>query len=340
MKHIINLSEGEVRELSGLASVLISDYTSIDDEKFLSNFPVYAHEVPRRIRTFLQDFKMREPAPGYCVVSGFPVNDKKLGRTPSSWRQAQAPETFEMETIFVLLGSLLGDVFGWATQQSGRIVHDLFPIKEHETRQISSNSVAPVFFHTEDAFHPFPGDYLGLMCLRNHENVATTFASLENVVLSKNDIDLLFESSFPIRPDESHQNYNAIGGYETDSSLGLAYERIAKMNAEPQKIQVLFGDKSSPYLKMDPYFMDDKGVSKPSQEALNRLIQELTANVEEVVLQSGDICFLDNFKVVHGRNTFQAKYDGYDRWLKRVNITRDLRKSRVSRRGCLSRVIY
>jgi len=34
---------------------------------------------------------------------------------------------------------------------------------------------------------------------------------------------------------------------------------------------------------------------------------------------------------VHGRKPFTARFDGTDRWLKRVCITRDLRKSRDAR---------
>jgi len=35
-----------------------------------------------------------------------------------------------------------------------------------------------------------------------------------------------------------------------------------------------------------------------------------------------------------------ANYDGTDRWLKRINLTRDLRKSRASRLTADSRIIY
>jgi len=42
---------------------------------------------------------------------------------------------------------------------------------------------------------------------------------------------------------------------------------------------------------------------------------------------------------VHGRRAFKARYDGRDRWFKRMSITRDLRKSRESRTDAASRVI-
>jgi hypothetical protein len=34
---------------------------------------------------------------------------------------------------------------------------------------------------------------------------------------------------------------------------------------------------------------------------------------------------------VHGRKPFKARHDGTDRWLKRLDVTLDLRKSRAAR---------
>jgi hypothetical protein len=44
--------------------------------------------------------------------------------------------------------------------------------------------------------------------------------------------------------------------------------------------------------------------------------------------------------VTHGRQPFTARFDGTDRWLTRLNIARDLRKSRAQRRGADDRTIY
>jgi alpha-ketoglutarate-dependent taurine dioxygenase len=60
----------------------------------------------------------------------------------------------------------------------------------------------------------------------------------------------------------------------------------------------------------------------------------------DLVLEAGQVIFIDNFKAVHGRRPFKAHYDGTDRWLKRVNLTRDLRKSRELRETADSRVVF
>jgi hypothetical protein len=42
---------------------------------------------------------------------------------------------------------------------------------------------------------------------------------------------------------------------------------------------------------------------------------------------------------VHGRKPFRARFDGADRWLKRLNVARDLRKSRAVRQHADARTI-
>jgi hypothetical protein len=67
-----------------------------------------------------------------------------------------------VQILFILYGSLLGDVFGWATQQDGHIVHDVFPIKGNEQAQLGTGSEQTLWWHTEDAFFPYRADYIGL----------------------------------------------------------------------------------------------------------------------------------------------------------------------------------
>jgi len=47
-------------------------------------------------------------------------------------------------------------------------------------------------------------DYLGLMCLRNPDEVATTVASSTDIVLEPGLRDLLCQPRFRIVPDDSH----------------------------------------------------------------------------------------------------------------------------------------
>lgn len=339
----LSLSDAEVQSIRSLTSELASRFASAEDPVFLREASVYAHEIPRRLRAFLNDFRLAEPDEGLCVIEGYPIDDERIGRTPEHWKlRAPGSPVLAEELLLVLLGSLLGDCIGWATQQDGHIVHDIFPIQGHEGEQLGSGSEQLLWWHTEDAFHPYRGDYLGMMCLRNPDCVATTFAAVHGLerFLTPEQIQLLQEPHYTIRPDESHLTKNKSDLREIEGTLEDSYGRIDLMNETPEKISILYGDRKAPYIRIDPYFMDPIQDNPAAQDALDALVRAIDTILEDQILCQGEICFIDNSRAVHGRKPFRARYDGKDRWMKRINIARDLRKSRPARVAPDARVIF
>lgn len=329
-----SLTDAEVKSIKGLLSEVVSQYDSAEDPMFLKECAIIAGDLPRRVRIFLNDFKYLEPPTGACVISGFPIDERKIGPTPDHWKsRSKVSPTLAEEVLFLLFGSLLGDAIGWSTQQGGYIMHDVLPIKAHEDAQISTGSQQTISWHNEDAFHAYRGDYVGLMCLRNPDRVPTTLASIGMIRMNPEVVKTLSEPHFVIHPDESHlKKFNSNGHGQ------ISYEHIEQLNHNPPKQQILFGDPQSPYLRLDPYFMDTPSDAQASS-ALETLIRLIDESLIELVLEPGDCLFVDNYRAVHGRKPFKARYDGTDRWLKRLNITRDLRKSRDARSTCDSRII-
>jgi Fe(II)/alpha-ketoglutarate-dependent arginine beta-hydroxylase len=339
----VPLSETEVGAIKALVREAATQYTSVEDARFLKDACLIAHELPRRVRSFLNDFKYLEPPAGACVIKGYPVDEAKIGLTPAHWKSRQAlSPTLEEEILFVLFGSLLGDVMGWATQQNGYIVHDVMPIKDHEDSQISSGSLQTIWWHNEDAFHPYRGDFVALMCLRNQEQVPTTLACLDGVNLNEKLKSILLEPRFIIRPDDSHiKSKSSAPATKTgleEVLLEASCEHIKEMHAHPEKVPILYGNRDAPYIRIDPYYMDSQE-DPEAQFALDALMREIDARLTEIVLSPGDFIFIDNYRAVHGRKSFHARYDGTDRWLKRINITKDLRKSSDARATRESRII-
>jgi Fe(II)/alpha-ketoglutarate-dependent arginine beta-hydroxylase len=343
----IFLCDREIDEIKLLVKDVISQYSSVEDNNFLKDAPLVAHELPKRIRTFINDFRLLEPSSGVCLISGYPISDEKIGKTPSHWQyRPEISPALEEEIIFILLSALLGEVIGWSTQQAGHIVHDVIPIQGHEYEQLGSSSEELLWWHNEDAFHPYRGDYLGMMCLRNQEKAATTVAPVDASQLEPEDVAILFEPRFTIRPDESHLPKNQSNLPEnindSDRLLDSAYQKMNEINCKPEKISVFYGDPQSPYVRIDPYFMDIEYLEEDDEakKTLKKLINAIESNLTKLVLQPGDFCFIDNYKAVHGRKPFTTLYDGKHRWLKRIIITRDLRKSRSARSSCTSRIIF
>lgn len=338
----LSLSAHEIDAVQALTHGIALEHKSVEDVEFIRRAAVYAHELPRRIRQFLSDFKLLEPTCGVCLISGYPIDNTRIGKTPGHWKwKLDATTSLEEQIMFVLYGSLLGDPFAWATQQDGYLMHDVFPIEGNKYDQLGTGSEQLLWWHSEDAFHPHRADYIGLMCLRNADGVATTIGAPDLSRLSPEQVDVLFQPRFLIKPDESHSEKNESDLRKQtrngDEALDSAYENIRKLNSAPPKIPMLFGDRQTPYVRLDPYFttpLDDE-----ASMALNALARTIDENIQEVVLQPGDCFFLDNYRIVHGRKAFKARYDGTDRWLKRLNLTRDLRKSYDSRGGCGTRVM-
>ncbi len=333
------LQSDEVLVIQQLLASLARTYGSAEDPELLMEATLLAHELPRRLRAALNTFRLTEPDGALFVISGYPVDQAKIGRTPEHWyrpAEGRSP-ALEEEMFFVLASSLLGECMGWKTQQGGRIIHDVMPIKGMENEQIGTGSEQTIWWHTEDAFHPLHGDYLAMMCLRNPDRVPTTFASLEGLRLDAEDWRTLFEPHFVILPDNSHRPENAVEAQLANN--GHEFSRIAQMQREPEKIALLSGDPASPYIRIDPYFMTEVQGNPRAQHAFDALVRALDARLGDVVLEPGDVVFIDNRKSVHGRRAFKARYDGNDRWFKRTNITRDLRRSRQARAAAASRII-
>lgn len=239
---------------------------------------------------------------------------------------------------------MLGDIFGWASQQNGQLVHEVIPIAGHDDRQINSGSRSTLLWHTEDAFHPYRADYVALMCLRNPDATATTFACIDDVDVPDDVRAILAQPRFVLHPDESHRpEYRdpRLGeGSEHTAVLARSYERIERLLARPEKVPILFGDHDRPYVRLDSDAVDWDLDDVVAMRALRIFAAAVDRALTDHSLHAGDLLFVDNYRAVHGRKPFVATFDGGDRWLKRLNISRDLRRSRDARVSTESRIVY
>jgi Fe(II)/alpha-ketoglutarate-dependent arginine beta-hydroxylase len=323
----LQLDSNELLAIGKLLDEAEPELTRLDSEEALHRVTLLAHELPTRVRHHLNEFRM-ERMSGVLRIAGYVVDQERVGATPPHWRERPDPSTTRPEELLLLMfGSLLGDPFCWGTQQNGRLIHEVLPIKGHEQEQLGSSSEALLTWHTEDVFHPFRGDFLTFACVRNPYAAATTVGYVEDLDLPEPARSVLFEERFGIRPDESHlAKNNMIDGADT-------FETINEMQRQPKPVAVLFGDRDEPYIRADPYFMTVPYGDMEARAALEDLTKAMDDKMNDLILEAGDFCFIDNFRVVHGRKPFTPRHDGTDRWLKRVNVTGDLRKSRAARVG-------
>jgi Fe(II)/alpha-ketoglutarate-dependent arginine beta-hydroxylase len=316
------LSDSETEQISALTHSLSELAGGIDDGNFLARMAVFANELPRGLRLFMEGFRTADRSPA-CLVHGYPVDETRIGPSPIVYncQRDKSGDEIRLELAATLLSSCIGDVFGWRLQHDGSIIHDLAPRPEHEDLGFGTGSLQHINWHTEDAFHPCRADYIALFCMRNSREIPTTIGFLDHSLLSERHRQLLFAMLFTFRPDPSYL--------------------IAETGPVPgaDRGSVLFGDPADPYLRFDQDYVDWPSDLEGVSEAVSALREAIDENLIDLPLRSGDFLVLDNQRAVHGRPAFTPVYQGADRWLKRLNITRDLRRSRHLRRSALDRLI-
>lgn len=317
--NILQLTFEENKQIQELLSELQEVYTSPCDEAFLFEARIIANKLPGRIVSALNHFRYSEEHNGLFLLRGFFIDDIKVGATPSIIGKEQDEFSAKREgCLLMLLVSLLGDAMGWSSQREGALINNILPVKGHEEEQLSTGSMVDLDWHTEEAFHPFRADYLTLMCMRNPDGIPTLAGSIQDINIDEHTKKVLFAPRFIFDTDNNFQNMKSM-----------------ELSAEP----VLFGDFAHPYVKIDPSFMHTLPGDIEAQEALKLITDEFKKALKEIILLQGDVLFIDNYRAVHGRKGFKPRFDGTDRWLKRVNITVDLRKSRALRKTQHSRII-
>ncbi|MEY9874273.1 L-asparagine oxygenase [Streptacidiphilus sp. MAP12-33] len=306
MKRLV-LEPSERRQIDRLVDDLVVEFGPWEAAQFVPHAKRVAESLPIRVRQFFRRVLSAET--DVAVVSGLPLSED-LAPTPTGWEMAaKTGAGAREEVVLTLLSALLGEPFAWGDQQNGRMVHDVCPAPGKELSETSGSSTAPLSLHTEDAFHQCRCDYVALSCLRNDDRIATTVVRADRIALPPRLAAILSERRFHHRPDQSHVGPHGHASEAVDTDA------------------ILFGPAEARYLRID---FDDTCAADQDDHDAAEAITELYAHVcaarEKVVLEPGDAIFLDNYRVVHGRDPFQPRYDGTDRWLKRVNLIRDIRR--------------
>ncbi|HEV7450898.1 MAG TPA: hypothetical protein VGO16_05840 [Pseudonocardiaceae bacterium] len=137
----LELTTNESAAIRAVADAVLDEEPGRPLDEQLDRVAVYAHELPVRIRILLTEFRLTGRPYGGLVLSGLPVDESLLGRTPASYSgQPSSPEVQCATAMLLLIGSLLGDPFSFYTQQRGQLVLDVFPVPGHEQAQLGSGS--------------------------------------------------------------------------------------------------------------------------------------------------------------------------------------------------------
>ena len=254
----------------------------------------------------LEAFRSNSGSSGALRLRSVPVG--VVPPTPTDPSAGRGDGTSERSLIGA--ARVLGEPVGYIQEHGGGLVQNLIPARGLEQRQVSTSSDVQLEWHTETAFHPHKPRYLLLLCLRGDPEARTLLCSVDDVLphLDDETIAILRQPRFRTRPDESFLEPGTIG------ELGAP-------------LAVLDGDEFT----YDEDLM--VGVDAGARAALDQLGAVVRDRASSIVLEAGDLLVVDNERVVHGRTSFAARFDGTDRWLQRAFVVVDLAPSSAERAG-------
>jgi Fe(II)/alpha-ketoglutarate-dependent arginine beta-hydroxylase len=313
------LEPADATALRGLAIRVVTECSGDLPDARLRRIAHLSQELPIALRCALVD--LRISGDGGLVLSGAPVVDADLGASPPIvGTPARSDELARADAMLLLVASFLGFPVSQAGVEDGQLVRDISPRPGNETTQLGSSSSGELMWHNEDAYHPLRPDWICLLCLRNPDGTATSFARIDDVEIDEPTRSILFQPRFHIAPDASHS--------------------VGADSAKPSAVAVLSGDSSHPYVRLDPAFMVRDPEDDEACDALETVIKAVDRQLQDVRLSPGEILIIDNLRSIHGRRPFTADYNGRDRWLRVVHAAADLRRSEGFRTGDHGRAIF
>lgn len=314
--HQLALSPLEQETIDRLVTNILGGSARTELSSVLEVAEVYAQELPRSVRQLFHSFKLRQSYDAIYINLANLLEDK-VGPTPPHHRPPGEVEYANYyDVVHILFATLLGEPFAWSTIQNGYIINDVMPVIEHRDLVASSGFASRFGLHTEDAFHPLASDYLGLLCLRNPDRAETTFAGLGVEDLPHDLFSILFEPRFIVGSNVAQK----VGRIESPSPI-------------------LFGNRDHPYIRVNLNATEALNGDSLAACALRELISVLEGNSTKVCFQPGDFWYIDNLRVAHGRDVFSPRFDGKDRWLRRLYISSAFRYSLGLRKTPVDRVL-
>lgn len=213
----------------------------------------------------------------------------------------------------IKIAELYGHPIAYAQEQNGELIQNIIPLKNTANKQISTSSMVDLDLHTEAAFHPYKPDYVLLFCLRGDPTAVTTYADVNRIIgyLDEDVLEILQQPVFKTSVDLSFR----LNG-EPDAEMILPILTKHQINLKETQT----GTYPMTYWTMvyDKALM--VGTNIDARNSLITFQKAVENSIREVTLRTGDLLVIANNSTVHGRRLFQPRYNGTDRWVRRVMV--------------------
>lgn len=285
----------------------------VDPYTDFTAFRVFAQQawtsLSEETRKVVTGFSDRSGGAPMLYLHGLPV-DQHLSATPTKVAAVRSTQGVLSELIMICLSVGLGPPISYAQEHGGRIFHDVFPTPGNAAALSSQSSSAKLGFHTEMAFHPDVPAFLLLHCLRpDPDGSASTLVADATAMwrgLSDRAQRALSEPAFALELSRLHSPYTQDG-----RPIGPQDDRPC--------VPLFTAESNSVTLRFEPELMhSDVPACDAALHQAEALATELSVSVN---LETGGLLLIDNTRAAHARSAFSARFDGSDRWLRRVMIS-------------------
>lgn len=309
----LQLNEEEIKRLINIISQF--NYNPSDyPELFCKESKKLANLLPKRIKQKLTNFLKNYCDNGFLLVKTVPTYDIEFEKTPASNNLKIGEKTMlaKIQSLFI---HFIGDMIAYEAEGFGRLFQDIVPLKTMENVQTSLGSNTELEIHTEQAFSKLRPDILTLGCLRGDENAYTYILPVNKIIenVSEEEVEMLRQPLWKTGIDTS---FKLNGNEFIDGDIRGPFS-------------ILNGSEKDPFLIFDQDLMF--GITEEANNIIKKIVTIYYNHRIKINLQPGDIIILDNNRVVHGRSSFIAKYDGTDRFLVRCFATLNYAKSKYAR---------
>jgi L-asparagine oxygenase len=310
LANTVTLTPVERAELDALANDMISAVPQeTDNVGWVRIAQNLSCDLPRRLRIVLRQYRRDSGCDGRLLLHGLPVHEQGLPATPMTAESVQRAVSHPA-SMLALVSLQLGEIVAYREEKKGALVQDVVPVPGMESMQGNAGS-DDLAFHVENAFHDNRPDFVSLLCLRaDHDGVAGL-----RIAAYRKAVHLLPERTRRILRECR---------FATTAPPSFGAGAITPH-------AVLEGGVDDPNLRVD--FTSTRPADSEAMRSLVELRKALVGVQETLILGPGDLAIVDNRITVHGRTAFLPHYDGRDRWLQRVYVQVDFRRSREFRPG-------
>jgi hypothetical protein len=302
----IAVSEGDRDRLAELASRCAADpYRDFD--AFLADAAQAFRSLGADVQRCLRDFAAGDTSCGALLIGGLP-EDATLPPTPVRDDGSRYTSSAITEYTICAIASAVGEPVGYAPERWGQLVHNVFPTQAENIP--SQRHRTGLGFHSELSCHPESPAHVLLLCLRQDPAGVATTSVLDVrtllVSLPEEVVEDLFRPEYALDLGKLHYVYLSGG------------ERISNRPEHRPVISILTGDRSDPSVRYEPALMTP--LTDRARRAFDHIAGVMPELATHVVLEPGSTLLIDNRRSLHARSTFPARFDGSDRWLRRMMI--------------------